>query len=140
MEGMVALEGMYGWECRRQMGCCSLALPSPPCHGPMQEPPLSSEALLPVVFLAPSLLFHLVFILSPLSGLSCPGTSCLSFPVHLGFGHHSFFQLGATKTFPLALGLYCPPPHILPRRNQSKQQCRAQLTCKLSETSAWCHP
>lgn len=24
MEGMVALEGMYGWECRRQMGCCSL--------------------------------------------------------------------------------------------------------------------
>lgn len=71
MDGMVALEGMCGWECRRQLGCCSLALPSPLCHGPHAR--ASSCPLKPMTFLTPYLVFHLVFILFPLSGLSCPG-------------------------------------------------------------------
>lgn len=69
MEGMVALEGMCGWECRRQLGCCSLALPSPLAKGLI----LSFCPLKPMAFLTPSLIFHLVFVLSPFSGLSCPG-------------------------------------------------------------------
>lgn len=71
MEGMVPLESLCCQKCRRQLGCCSLALPSPPCHGPHAR--ASSCPLKPMVFLTPSLVFHLVFIPSPLSGLSCPG-------------------------------------------------------------------